>query len=173
MHPKLMEALQQGVYPITTRIAIGRFATPERVAYLQEMGITHILNVSDAESLATVRAAGFTQVKDIPLADYSRIPTEQALNAIQTLHAMLNLPGSQVYVHCLAGQMRCPTVLWLYLIGLGMGGRPAKQLIIDRCPDAHPGHNTLVDAALMQAVNDWGRKLGHIDRAALMQPAGK
>ncbi len=171
MHPKLMAAFQEGVFPITTRIAIGRFATPDRCAFLQEKGITHILNVSDAESLASIRNAGFAEVKDIPIDDYVRIPTEQALNAVQTLHATLNLPGSQIYLHCIAGQIRSPTVLWLYLVGLGMGKTPAKQMIVNRCPDAQPGHNTLVDATLVKAINDWGRKLGRIDRAARMQPA--
>lgn len=171
MHPKLTAAFQEGVFPITTRITIGRFATPDRCAFLQEKGITHILNVSDAATLTTVASAGFQEVKDIPIDDFIRIPTRQALKAIQTLHAMLNMPGTQIYLHCLSGQMRSPTILWLYLIALGVGKQPAKQLIVNRCPDAQPGHNTLVDASLVEAVNAWGRKLGRIDRAALTQPA--
>lgn len=171
MHPELIEALQQGVFPITTRVAIGRFATPERCNYLHERGITHILNVSDAESLARVREFGFAQVHDIAIRDDTRIPTEQALAAVQSLHAMLNIEDSQVYLHCIAGQNRCPTVLWLHLVAMGMGKAAAKQMITTRCPDAQPGHNTLVDSALVAEVNDWGRKLGYIDRASLLVPA--
>lgn len=171
MHPKLIAAIQEGIFPVTTRIAIGRFATPDRCAFLKEKDITHILNVSDADSLATVRSAGFAEVRDIPIDDYVRIPTKQALNAVQTLHAMLNQPDSKVYLHCIAGQIRSPTILWLYLVALGMGKRQAKQVITDHSPDAQPGHNTLVDAALVDEIYNWGRKLGRIDRAARMEPA--
>ncbi|PQO45294.1 dual specificity protein phosphatase family protein [Blastopirellula marina] len=171
MHPKLIDALQQGVFPITTRVSIGRFAAPDRCAYLHEQGITHILNVSDAESLSQVRDFGFSRVEDIAISDNTRMPTDQALLAVQTLHSMLNVDDSQVYLHCIAGQNRCPTVLWLYLIAMGMGKASAKQMITSRCPDAQPGHNTLVDAALVAEVNEWGRKLGYIDRASLTEPA--
>lgn len=171
MHPELIDALQEGVFPITTRVAIGRFATPERSAYLRDRGVTHILNVSDADSLSRVRELGFAQVQDIPIRDDTRIPTETALLAVQTLHAMLSVDDSQIYLHCIAGQNRCPTVLWLHLIAMGMGKAAAKQMIATRCPDAQPGHNTLVDSALVAEVNDWGRKLGYIDRASLTVPA--
>ena len=29
-------------------------------------------------------------------------------------------PDSQVYIHCIAGQLRSPTALWLYLMACGV-----------------------------------------------------
>ncbi len=171
MRPEMIQALQEGVFPVTTRVAIGRFPAPMRCAYLKEQGYTHILNVSDAPSLASTRSAGFAEVKDMRMDDFIRIPTQDALDMVGTLHGMLNVPSSQVYLHCIAGQMRSPTVLWLYLVGLGMGKEDARSLIGLHSPDAQPGHEMLVDSKLVASVQDWGRKLGYIDRASLMIPA--
>jgi len=171
MRPEMIKALQEGVFPVTTRIAIGRFPAPGRCAYLLEQGFTHLLNVSEAPSLASTHNAGFAEVRDLPIDDYLRIPTADALEAVGSLHAMLNVPDSQVYLHCIAGQMRCPTVLWLYLVGLGMPEGAAREMIASHCPDAQPGHNTLVDSKLVASIQAWGQTLGYIDRAALMRPA--
>ncbi|PQO33479.1 hypothetical protein C5Y96_11615 [Blastopirellula marina] len=171
MRPEMIQALQEGVYPVTTRIAIGRFPAPGRCVYLLEKGYTHILNVSDAPSLASTRNSGFAEVKDLRIDDFMRIPTQDALDAVGSLYGMLNVPGSLVYLHCIAGQMRSPTILWLYLVGLGMNEDAARQMIVEHCPDAHPGSATLIDAKLIASVQEWGQKLGYIDRASLMMPA--
>lgn len=171
MRPELIKAMQEGVYPVTTRIAIGRFPAPGRCDYLLEQRYTHLLNVSEAPSLASTGRAGFTEVRDMRIDDYLRIPTQEALAAVGTLHGMLNVPDSLVYLHCIAGQMRSPTVLWLYLLGLGMNEDDAKEMIVDHCPDAQPGHETLVDAKLTASIKEWGQKLGYIDRQAFMKPA--
>ncbi|MEW4452251.1 hypothetical protein AB1L30_06140 [Bremerella sp. JC817] len=171
MRPELMEALRYGVFPVTSRIAIGRFASPARFDYLQQHGYTHILNVSDAASLASTADAGFADVKDMPLDDFMRIPTAEALAILGTLHAFLNIPDSKVYLHCIAGQNRCPTILWLYMIALGLSEDEARQRIVHACPDAQPGHRTLVDQKLIDAVRDWGVQLGYIDRDDLLQSA--
>jgi len=171
MRPEMIQALQEGVFPVTTRVAIGRFPAPGRCAYLQEQDITHVFNVSDAPSLATTCSAGFAEVKDLPLDDYLRMPTSVALKAVGTLHGMLNVPNSRVYLHCIAGQMRSPTILWLYLVGLGMSEVAAKEMITDHCPDAQPGHKTLVDSKLVERIHQWGKQLGFIDRPSLMMPA--
>ncbi|QDU75262.1 hypothetical protein Pan97_22920 [Bremerella volcania] len=171
MRPEMIQALQEGVFPVTTRIAIGRFPAPGRCVYLLKQGFTHVLNVSDTPSLPSTRTAGFAEVKDFRIDDYLRIPTQEALEVVGTLHGMLNVPNSQVYLHCIAGQMRSPTVLWLYLVGLGMSEDAAKQMIAQHSPDAQPGHETLVDARLVASIKQWGQKLGYIDRAPLMKPA--
>ncbi|MEW4566191.1 hypothetical protein AB1K70_26990 [Bremerella sp. JC770] len=171
MHPEMIQALQEGVFPVTTRVAIGRFPAPGRCAYLQEQGFTHVFNVSDTSSLASTRSAGFAEVRDQRFDDYLRMPTQNALDAVGTLHGMMNVPDARVYLHCIAGQMRSPTILWLYLVGLGMSEDAAKQMITGHCPDAQPGHKTLIDSKLVASVTQWGENLGYIDRPALMMPA--
>ncbi|MFN3148909.1 hypothetical protein [Bremerella sp.] len=170
MRPETIQAFQEGVFPVTTRIAIGRFPAPRRCAYLIEQGYTHVLNVSDAPSLASTVDAGFAEVRDVCIDDCLRMPTKDTLDALGTLHGMLNVPGSKVYLHCIAGQVRSPTIVWLYLVGVGMEEIAAKQMITEHCPDAQPGHETLVDARLIASVQQWGQKLGYIDRESLIQP---
>ena len=51
MRPELEQAMCHRVYPITKRIAIGQFATPDRAYCLLENGYTHVLNVSEAASV--------------------------------------------------------------------------------------------------------------------------
>lgn len=171
MRPEMIQSFQEGVFPVTTRIAIGRFPAPGRCAYLMQQGYTHVLNVSEAPSLASTLDAGFAEVRHVRVDDYLRMPTKDALDAVGTLHSMLNVPDSKIYLHCIAGQMRSPTVMWFYLIGLGMREDAAKQMITEHCPDAQPGHETLVDARLIASIKEWGQKLGYIDRESLVKSA--
>lgn len=170
MRPEMIKAFQEGVFPVTTRVAIGRFPAPGRCAYLLEQGYTHILNVSETPSLTSTIDAGFAEIRQVPIDDFIRMPTKDALEAVGTLHSMLNVPNSQVYLHCIAGQMRSPTIMWLYLVGLGMDQAAAKEMIVHHCPDAQPGHETLVDSRLVASIKEWGLKLGYIDRESLIKP---
>ena len=171
MQIEMIDAFREGVFPVTARIAIGRFASPLRCQYLRKNDYTHILNVSDAKSLEQTYQCGFTAVQDIPIDDFLRIPTDQALKALGTLHAMLNVSGSKVFVHCIAGQNRCPTIVWLYLIGLGLSEKEARARIVTCSPDANQGHQSLIDGRLIEAVQEWGLRLGYIDRKELLKPA--
>jgi hypothetical protein len=69
-------------------------------------------------------------------------------------------PESKVYVHCLAGQNRSPTVVWLFLIACGLGPTKGKRFITNRVCDAVPGHAALVDHRLIEKVRDYGRRNG-------------
>jgi protein-tyrosine phosphatase len=58
---------------------------------------------------------------------------------------MASEPGALVYVHCIAGQLRSPTVLWLYLIACGIPPDDARDWIEERSPEAVPGARKMVD----------------------------
>jgi len=133
------------MYRITQVLSIGPFATVERAEMLRAAGVTHILNVSGGMSHLTADAHGFQQVSWIPLEDFSRMPPHIATEILDTLHRMASEPGSHVYVHCVAGHLRSPTVLWLYLIALGIPPDVAQKWIEERSRDAVPGHNRMVD----------------------------
>ena len=60
--------------------------------------------------------------------------------------------NSRVYVHCTAGQLRSPTIVWLYFVACGIEPHAAGTLIGERAPDAAPGHSKLVDEALVVRV---------------------
>ena len=158
MRPELAQALHHRVYPITERIAIGQFATPDRASYLLESGYTHVLNVSEAASIIRPSVEGFRQVTDCPFDDFVRLPEDRAPGCLGVLHEMLRSEGSRVYLHCIACRNRSPTVLWFYLLACGVDDDAAKSLITERCLDAVPGHRNLVDDRLVDRVRVHGRK---------------
>lgn len=153
------DAFRQGVYWVTSRIAIGRFATPERAEYLRSQGITHILNVSDAPSVISASEFGFDEVSDLPITDLSRIPDVQAVRCCEFISGALEkATHSKIFVHCVAGQNRSPTVVWLFLVSCGADSEMAKRLVVSASPDAVPGHSLLVDGTLIAEVASHGQK---------------
>ena len=68
-----------------------------------------------------------------------------AVWALDTLHELASVPDSHVYVHCVAGMIRSPTILWLYLIALGVPLQDARDWIETRSKSAVAGHYRMVD----------------------------
>jgi protein-tyrosine phosphatase len=101
--------------------------------------------VSDAPSQLIASEGGFREVVWVPLDDFSHLPTHLAAQALDALHRMALEPGSHVYVHCIAGHLRSPTVLWLYLIACGIPPNDGRNWIEERSPDAAPGSRRMVD----------------------------
>jgi protein-tyrosine phosphatase len=86
------------------------------------------------------------------------MPEEQVANCLSSFHRMICEPDSKIYVHCIAGQNRSPTIAWLYLVGCGVSPRDAKAMIERSSPDAIPGHSKLVDDQLIAAVIKLGEQ---------------
>jgi protein-tyrosine phosphatase len=145
------------MYRVTQALSVGRFATPERAEELLAAGVTHILNVSDAPSRLASSEDGFQEVVWVPLDDSSRFPTQLTCQALDALHRMASKPGAHVYVHCIAGHLRSPTVLWLYLIACGIPMEDARAWIEERSPDAAPGTRRIVDAEHIALAQKHGR----------------
>ena len=132
------------MYRITECLSVGPFASAERAEKLLAAGVTHVLNVSGGSSVVSC-ATGFTEVEDVPMHDGRRLPSFLMVRALDTLHRFASAPGAHVYVHCMAGQLRSPTTLWLYLIALGISPKDARDWIESRSPDAVAGHPRMVD----------------------------
>ncbi len=130
------------MYRITQCLSVGPFASAERAAALLAAGVTHVLNVSESPSTAS---GSFAEVAWLPLEDHRRLSFAQAAEAMDTLHRLVSTPGAHVYVHCMAGVLRSPTVIWLYLIACGMSARDARELIETRSLEAVAGHFRMVD----------------------------
>ncbi len=145
------------VYRITDYLLQGPFVSATRLPDLQAAGATHILNVSEAESMLRPEDGPFVEIVWHPLVDFQRIPDQVALECLDTLHRMVCAGKSKVYVHCIAGWNRSPTIVWLYLIACGMEPEAATKLIVTRNWDARPGHPGLVDAQLIATVQEHGR----------------
>jgi protein-tyrosine phosphatase len=145
------------MYRITECLSVGPFAAAERVAALRELGVTHVLNVSDVPSHIS-SADGFAEVAEVPMSDSRRLTTLKVAYALDTLHRLLSEPGAHVYVHCVMGQLRSPTILWLYLVALGVPPEEARELIEVRSKDAVAGHYRMVDAEHVAFAQAHGQK---------------
>jgi hypothetical protein len=140
------------MFRITTCLSVGRYASPERAGHLRAAGVTHVFNVSDAPSKVLAGEGSFAAVEWVPIDDAERLTEAEAVRAIDTLHRLVCEPGAHVYVHCVAGQLRSPTVLWLYLIACGFDPAAARDVIESRAPDASPGARRLGDARVVYHV---------------------
>ena len=134
------------MFRVTECLSVGPFASPERAKELRAAGVTHVLNVSDSASAITASGDGFASVAWVPMSDSKRLPPHVALRAITTLHDLASRPDAHVYVHCVAGLVRSPTILWLYLIALGVPGKDARAWIEERSPRANAGAAAMVDS---------------------------
>lgn len=152
------ENIRTQFFWITPRIAQGPFASEPRGIRLLREGVTHILNVGEEPSVLSAGPGGFREMAWYPVEDLARIPEEAAIACIGAIHRMLGESGSKVYVHCIAGQNRSPTVLWLYLVACGLDPAAAKRLIEERNLDAVAGHSRLVDEELIRRVVVHGRE---------------
>lgn len=132
------------MFRITECLSVGPFASPARAPQLLTAGVTHVLNVSDGPSHVS-SATGFVEVVDQPLRDSRRLTPGRTREVLDALHRLASTPGAHVYVHCVYGQLRSPTILWLYLIALGVPPKDAQEWIESRSPDAVAGHYRMVD----------------------------
>lgn len=146
------------MFRVTQDIFVGRFASLERLDELRELNVTDILNVSDAPNQLSTGDGPFRSITWLEIEDRTLIPTETAIKAIDTIHQSLIEDGGRIYVHCIAGWNRSPTILWLYLIGCGLASADAARLISANALDAVPGHSLLVNSTLIATVKSHGRK---------------
>jgi hypothetical protein len=87
-----------------------------------------------------------------------RVPDHLAVNCMTALHRMVCQPEARVYVHCIAGWNRSPTVVWLYLVACGLSEEEARRMIERQSCDSVPAHGRLVDSSLIELVRALGAK---------------
>lgn len=160
--------LEYQIGAVSSRLFVGPFLTPARAAYLQSLQVTDVLNVGEAPSIITAEEYGFRSIHDRPIADLALIPDVSAIEYLRLIHGVMQAKDARVYVHCIAGQNRSPTVAWLYLVACGVRPADAKTIIEASAPDAVPGHGRLVDARLIELVCSPGaERLGPIPEDAV------
>lgn len=146
------------IYTMTPALWQGPFASRERLPELQAAGVTHILNVCETTCELSPGDGPFVEITQHPFADNRVLPLGPALATLDALHRMVCVPGSVVYVHCVAGWMRSPTFLWLYLFACGSEGIAAARAIRHRNPRAEPGYAELIDGPLLNAIHAHGQQ---------------
>lgn len=146
------------LFQITRNIWQGRFVSHQQLDGLRRHRITHVLNVGESPSQLTETDGPFEKMEWIPIEDLVLIPTDAAIRCVDALHACVCEGDSNVYIHCVAGWNRSPTVLWLYLVACGINTSTARTMIASRSYDAVPGHPLLINDALVAAITDHGAK---------------
>lgn len=138
---------------ITQRIAIGEHPNEQEAQSLLAQGITCILNVGSGTA-KTYGTVPFHASAEVKIEDLTRIPDQLVVQALTEMHRMLLLETGCLYVHCLAGLNRSPTIVWLYFIAMGMEPIAAAELIVNARFDANPGHFKLVDRQHLSLVHN-------------------
>ncbi|VTS03277.1 dual specificity protein phosphatase 13 isoform a-like : Dual specificity protein phosphatase OS=Isosphaera pallida (strain ATCC 43644 / DSM 9630 / IS1B) GN=Isop_2646 PE=4 SV=1: DSPc [Gemmata massiliana] len=146
------------MYRITQCLSVGPFASSERAEKLLAAGVTHVLNVSDVPSHVAAGDNSFADVVWVPMSDSRRLAPATVIQAINALHELASAPGAHVYVHCVAGQIRSPTILWLYLMACGVPLQDARDWIEKRAKDAVAGHYRMVDREHVSLAQKHGSK---------------
>ncbi len=144
------------MFQITRNIWQGRFASRKRLDGLRRHGITHVLNVGESPNQLTETDGPFQKMEWIPIADLTLIPTDDAIRCVDALHACVCDGDSNVYIHCVAGWNRSPTILWLYLVACGFDTSTARSMIDSKSYDSVPGHPLLINDVLVTAIIDHG-----------------
>jgi hypothetical protein len=152
------ENMLSGVFWITPCIAQGAFPESQTIQRLLAQGVTHILNVGTAPLGNEVSSPPFREVAWRPFDELIRIPDATAIDCVDTLFRFLSTSDSKVYIHCVAGQNRSPTTLWLFFVACGVNPGDAKSMIEDRTLDAVAGHSKLIDGALVTTIQEHGRR---------------
>ncbi|MBA4106277.1 MAG: hypothetical protein C0485_11010 [Pirellula sp.] len=158
-HAKRGRTLNLQIHAITPRIYLGPFLTPERAAYLSAEGVTHVLNVSDTPSVVRPHGQGIETIEECSIVDLTIIPDAIATRCIDLMHAALQSPNAKIYVHCIAGQNRSPTAIWLFFVACGVSCLDARRMIETKSIDAVPGHKSLIDSRLADLAVQHGREL--------------
>ena len=150
--------MSTGIFWITTWIAQGGYPDSKRIQRLHQNGITHIFNVGTTPLQPQSGAHEIAEVNYFPIEDLKRLPDVVLLKFLNAFHAVMMRPSAKSYIHCVAGQNRSPTLLWLYFVACGLAADEARDLIEERTLDAIAGHSALIDNDLIQVVRDHGAK---------------
>jgi protein-tyrosine phosphatase len=115
---------------ITPRIYQGGWLRPHHIPELVDLGVTHILNLdlpyTDPFDLSEVNIT----LHNIPIRDYCLMTPQRVREVMEIIDASLSVPHHKIYIHCVAGVSRSPTIAWLYLIHTGFSPEEAAARVI-------------------------------------------
>lgn len=150
-------AMTTRTFWITDSIAQGNFLDSKKAKLLQSLNVTHILNVSDVPHQIRGEDYGFAEMLWIPTEDHVLFPKAKVLEMVQAQHRMVIEEEGKLYVHCVAGQNRSATALWLFFVACGLEREEARRMIEEKNIDAVAGYPRLVDEDRIQSVIRYGR----------------
>ena len=114
---------------ITSQIYQGSWPLPRDVPRLVQIGITHILNLDlPYEDPMPFIEAQFT-LHNLFIRDACLMLPQLVREAIHFIDQSLSSPGHRIYIHCIEGVSRSPTITWLYLIHTGLSPQDALEIV--------------------------------------------
>jgi protein-tyrosine phosphatase len=114
---------------ITPRIYQGGWIVPGDIRELAQVGITHILNLDlPYEDSSAFREAKFT-LRNYYILDQCLLKPQLVREVIEIIEESLSSPGHKLYIHCIVGVSRSPTISWLYLIHTGLSPEDAAERV--------------------------------------------
>jgi protein-tyrosine phosphatase len=114
---------------ITSQIYQGGWLRPEHIPELIQLGITHILNLDlpYTDPLPFIEAN--ITLHNVHIPDYSLMTPQLVHEIIEIIDKSLSFPEHKIYIHCVEGVNRSPTIAWLYLIHRGFSPEEASTMI--------------------------------------------
>ncbi|MDI7259542.1 MAG: dual specificity protein phosphatase [Thermodesulfobacteriota bacterium] len=110
---------------ITSRIYQGGWLLPRDIPELVRLGVTHILNLDlPYEDPMPFIEANIT-LQNVYIRDFCLMTPQLVRDAIEVIDKSLSSPGHKIYIHCIEGVNRSPTITWLYLIRTGLSPEEA------------------------------------------------
>jgi protein-tyrosine phosphatase len=110
---------------ITSRIYQGGWLRLQHIPELVQLGITHILNFDlPYEDPQPFIEANMT-LHNVYIRDACLMTPQLVRDAIEVIDKSLSSPGHKIYIHCIEGVSRSPTITWLYLIHTGLSPEDA------------------------------------------------
>ncbi|MBI4633405.1 MAG: dual specificity protein phosphatase family protein [Deltaproteobacteria bacterium] len=110
---------------ITSQIYQGGWLRPQYIPELVQLGITHILNLDHPyEDPLPLIEANIT-VHNVYIRDQSLMTPQLVRKAMHVIDESLSSPRHKIYIHCIEGVSRSPTITWLYLIYRGLSPEDA------------------------------------------------
>jgi protein-tyrosine phosphatase len=114
---------------ITSQIYQGGWPLPRDIPYLVQLGVTHLFNLDyPYEDPLPFVEANFT-LHNLFIRDACLMLPQLVREAIEVIDQSLSSPGHKIYIHCIEGVSRSPTITWLYLIHTGLSPEDAAEIV--------------------------------------------
>jgi hypothetical protein len=135
---------------ITARVATGAAPVDEGfVRALQKAGVTHIIDVTDAEDDRSLLPANFPYLYNPTADDGSRKPPEWFRRSLDfAAPALAADPAARVYCHCTSGINRGPSTAYFIIRSTGTSEAVALALFEAHRPQARIGYRADAEEAL-------------------------
>jgi protein-tyrosine phosphatase len=114
---------------ITPQIYQGGWLRPQNVSELIDLGITHVLNLDLPYDDPQPCISANIILANIFIRDACLMTPQIVRDAIGFIDRALSSSNHKIYIHCIEGVSRSPTITWLYLIHRGSSPEEAAAKV--------------------------------------------